>query len=160
MASYLVLRPHRAEALDDTLFVRDGLNWLGLLLPPLYLVTHRLWLALAVTFAALMAAAALGELTGPDWLLLLVWGLAGLYVGLEGAELRVHKLAREQWQLVDVVVADRLDDAEAIHFANQASEQATPLRPATSGWNKPAANPSASRLSGPALGMVDPYGSR
>ena len=158
MASYLVLRPGDAAALDDTLFVRDGLNWLGLVLPPLYLAIHRLWMPLAFVLAGLLAAGTLADLAGIEFPVVLAWVLTGLYVGLEGPELRVNKLAAEHWELVDVVVASRLSDAEALYFSALAqSEPDSAIRTAPA-WEL-AATP-ASRLSGPALGLVDPYGGR
>ncbi|TIU18351.1 MAG: DUF2628 domain-containing protein, partial [Mesorhizobium sp.] len=49
MTAYVVMEPPgRSEKVDTTAFVRDGFTWLGLLVPPLWLAWHRLWVEAAL----------------------------------------------------------------------------------------------------------------
>ena len=43
----------------DAAFIRDGFSFLAFLLPPLWLLWHRLWIEAALALAALVLAAGL-----------------------------------------------------------------------------------------------------
>jgi Protein of unknown function (DUF2628) len=113
MAVYVVMEPPgRGEKPDTTAFVRDGFSWLGFLVPPLWLLWHRLWIEAALAFVAMALLSMLAEglslgLAGP-----LLSLLVSLYVGLEGQALRIAALRRRGWHEWGVVEADRLDDAD------------------------------------------------
>ncbi|RUU29191.1 DUF2628 domain-containing protein [Mesorhizobium sp. M6A.T.Ce.TU.016.01.1.1] len=113
MAIYVVMEPPgRGEKSDMTAFVRDGFSWLGFLVPPLWLLWHRLWIEAALAFVAQALLSMLAEglslgLAGP-----LLSLLVSLYVGLEGQALRIAALRRRGWHEWGVVEADRLDDAD------------------------------------------------
>ena len=54
MATYVVMEPPgRSEKVDATAFIRDGFTWLGLLVPPLWLAWHRLWIEAGLAFAVM-----------------------------------------------------------------------------------------------------------
>jgi hypothetical protein len=113
MAIYVVMEPPgRSEKADTTTFVRDGFSWLAFLVPPLWLLWHRLWIEAALTFVAMGVLAMLGERLGLEWAGSLLSLLVSLYVGLEGQALRIAALRRRGWHEWGVVVADRLDDAD------------------------------------------------
>lgn len=112
MAIYVVMEPPGRGEKADTAFVRDGFSWLGFLVPPLWLLWHRLWIEAALAFVAMAALSMLGEKLGLDWAGSLLSLLVSLYVGLEGAALRVAALRRRGWHEWGVVEADRLDDAD------------------------------------------------
>ncbi len=113
MAVYVVMEPPgRGEKPDTTAFVRDGFSWLGFLVPPLWLLWHRLWIEAALAFVAMALLSMLAEglslgLAGP-----LLSLLVSLFVGLEGQALRIAALRRRGWHEWGVVEADRLDDAD------------------------------------------------
>ncbi|TIM25221.1 MAG: DUF2628 domain-containing protein [Mesorhizobium sp.] len=91
MAVYVVMEPPgRGEKPDTTAFVRDGFSWLGFLVPPLWLLWHRLWIEAALAFVAMALLSMLAE---------------GLSLGLAA-------LRRRGWHEWGVVEADRLDDAD------------------------------------------------
>ena len=54
MASYVVMEPpgaSRNDAAAGAVLVRDGFSFLAFLLPPLWLLWHRLWIEAALVFA-------------------------------------------------------------------------------------------------------------
>jgi hypothetical protein len=123
MAIYTVHEPPRltgnaAADADRFIFVRDGFYGWAFLLPPLWMLWHRLWLVL------------LGYLilTGVLQNLLSVIGVSGtvhflvtlaisVLVGTEGASLRRFTLARRRYRNVGVVVGDDVEAAERRFFA-------------------------------------------
>lgn len=131
MACYVVMEPPGRAGSGDAVLVRDRFSWLAFLVPPLWLLWHRLW------FEALLAVAVLGLLVvggerlgfGPAGFMLAL--LAMIYAGLDGPALRLAALRRRGWSEKGVVEAGRLDSAE-IRYALAAdpmpAEQA-PARP-------------------------------
>jgi hypothetical protein len=113
MAVYVVMEPPgRTEKAAATTFVRDGFSWLGFLVPPLWLLWHRLWIEAALAFVTMAVLSMLGERLGLEWTGSLLSLLVSLYVGLEGQALRIAALRRRGWHEWGVVEADRLDGAD------------------------------------------------
>ena len=113
MAVYVVMEPPGRGHDADAIFVRDGFAWLGFLLPPLWLLWHRLWIEAALAFVAIGVLSALGESVGAMLAGSLLIFLVMFYVGLEGQALRISALARRGWRQWGVVVADDLYDADS-----------------------------------------------
>jgi len=98
-------------------FVRDGFSWWAFLLTPLWMLRHRLWLALAVyLLASAVLDAGLRALGGSAFTLVLAGLLISLLAGLEAGTLRRAKLARGRWRNIGVVSGDRLEGAERRFF--------------------------------------------
>jgi hypothetical protein len=98
-------------------FVRDGFYFWAFLLAPLWMLRHRLWLALLlylVTLAVLQAGLWAVGATGT--VRTIVAFLLALLVGLEAASLRRWTLARRGWRNVGIVVGDDLEAAERRFF--------------------------------------------
>lgn len=113
MSAYVVMEPPgRGEKVDTTAFVRDGFTWIGLLVPPLWLAWHRLWIEAGIAFVVMAALSMLGQNLGLGLAGSLLSLLVSLYVGLEGQGLRIAALRRRGWHEWGVVQADRLDDAD------------------------------------------------
>ncbi len=135
MSSYTVHQPplvSGAAAVEPYrfVFVRDGFSWSAFLLTPLWMLWHRLWLALAVYL--LMSAAieaGLRALGASTFVLVLVGLLISLLAGLEAATLRRFKLARRHWRNIGVVTGDDLEAAER-RFFDAWIRQAAARRPA------------------------------
>lgn len=132
MASYVVMLPPGGspeQRLEQAVFLRDGYSWLGFLVPPLWLLWHRLWLEAILAFLAMALFSGLGEALN----LPLVGGLLGLlvslYVGLEGQAMRVAALRRRGWQDWGVVEADRSDTAD-LRYSLAATEEPVATEPA------------------------------
>src|SRR4051812_40666938 len=118
MPGYTVHAPGGADATppdgaDSFAFIRDGFTFLAFAFGPLWLLSHRLWLALLSYIAVSIA----GELA--FWFLhigpgarLLVMLLIAVLLGLEAASLRRWTLSRRNWRQIDIVVADDEEAAE------------------------------------------------
>ena len=107
---------------DRAVFVRDGFHVWAAIVPLLWLLWHRLWLALIGYIALTVAAAfALTKLDVGSGVGVAVMALIALLIGLEAASLRRRKLSRGQWRQLDIVVADDREAAERRFFDRQAS---------------------------------------
>jgi hypothetical protein len=98
-------------------FVRDGFHWWALLLTPLWMLRHRMWLE-AIAYLALTGGITyglnrlgVGDSAGP-WVAILL----SLLVGLEASSLRRWKLSRRGFENLGVVVGEDLDIAERRFF--------------------------------------------
>lgn len=153
MAVYVVMEPPGdAGQADGARLIRDGFSWMAFILPPLWLLWHRLWIEALLAFVALGLLMVLGELAGfglAGWSLTL---LVSLYVGLEGHAMRVNALRRRGWRDWGVVSADRCEDAEARYAYGGEEETIAEPTPA------PVIVPDASRArpaqTGLALGLA------
>ena len=98
-------------------FVRDGFSWWAFLLTPLWMLRHRLWLALAI-YVLVSAALDVGlrALGASVFVLVLAGLLISLLAGLEAGTLRRSKLARRHWRNIGVVTGDDVEDAERRFF--------------------------------------------
>jgi hypothetical protein len=108
-------------ATDKFVFVRDGFHVWAFLAGPLWLLFHRLWLALAgylvLSFVGELALSKLGTGAGAR---ALVMFLVALLMGLEGASLWRRSLSSGRWRQLDVVVADTQEAAERRFFGRWA----------------------------------------
>lgn len=102
---------------DKLVFVRDGFYVWAFVAAILWLIWHRLWLALlgyiALMIVAEIAMSAAGVGSGARFL---VMAVIALLVGLEAGSLRRWKLSRRKWRQLDVVVADSEEAAERRFF--------------------------------------------
>lgn len=102
---------------DKLVFVRDGFYFWAFAAAIIWLIWHRLWLALvsyiALTVVAEIAMSAAGIGSGARFL---VMAVIALLVGLEAGSLRRWKLSRRKWRQLDIVVADSEEAAERRFF--------------------------------------------
>jgi hypothetical protein len=102
---------------DKIAFVRDGFHVWAMVLGPLWLLWHRLWLALIgwIIFSGaldiVMVRLGLGRTS-----LLLADLVVALLMGFEAATLRRWTLSRRNWRQLDIVVADGEEAAERRFF--------------------------------------------
>jgi hypothetical protein len=122
MAVYTVHEPpSRAGATsapqpERFVFVRDGFSFAALLFGPLWMLRHRMWLALlgyAVVAAALALVLHFKASAGVGTV---VWALFGLLLGFEAGTLRRFTLGRRGFRNIGVVVGDDLELAERRFF--------------------------------------------
>jgi len=99
-------------------FVRDGFRFWAFLLAPLWLLLHRLWLAL------LLYVIVVGAINGgllfvgaPTGLKILVELVIALLIGFEAGTLERWTLARRRWSTLGFVVGDGPEDAERRFYA-------------------------------------------
>ena len=160
MAIYVVMEPpvaNAAEAAERAVLVRDGFAFLAFLVPPLWLLWHRLWIEAAIVFGVSIGLTALGETAGLGFTGAALSLRVSIFVGLEGAALRINALRRRGWSEWGVVEASVVGEAEIRYLAGEEPEEAvqaavphsTQVRPSPSGL-----------ASGPALGLFDYPGRR
>jgi hypothetical protein len=120
MAVYTVHAPIAPDLRDETdrfVFARDGFHVWAMLLGPLWLVWHRLWLVLlGYLVLGVGFAVALTLVGAPGGARTLVFVLLALLMGLEAASLRRWSYSRGKWRQIDFVVADDEEAAERRFF--------------------------------------------
>jgi Protein of unknown function (DUF2628) len=131
MPVYTVHAPisHNADiaATDRFAFVRDGFHVWALLVAPLWLACHRLWLALIGWIVVVGAIdVAMTALHAGRMMIFLANVLLALLMGLEAASLRRWTLSRRNWRQLDIVVADDEEQAERRFFDRWTAKQRTP----------------------------------
>lgn len=105
------------RAADRFAFVRDGFHFWAALLGPVWLVWHRLWLALlGWIIVALALQIGMTRLGASGSTIFFVDILVALLMGLEAASLRRWTLSRRNWRQVDIVVAQDEETAERRFF--------------------------------------------
>lgn len=136
MTIWTVFEPADTEATtqlwaQEIVFVREGFSWSALLLAPLVLLFHRLWLGMLGYVA--VQAALVGLMFAFDidsGALALLW-LTNLAVALMLSDLRRGKLALAGFEEAGVVVARRREEAEQRYF--EARLIGVPLAPRDAG---------------------------
>ena len=122
MTVYMVFEPPRQDAdlvrhAERVAFVRDRFTWSAFLFAPLWMLRHRLLLALvgyAVVVAAVVAALRYAGAQGSA----IFWALAliNLLVGIEAASLRRARLTHRGWRDRGIVIGDDREAAERRFF--------------------------------------------
>jgi len=111
-------------ATDKFTFVRDGFHFWAAVFSVLWLIWHRLWLALlgwiVVTAAVEIGLAQLGAGRGA---IMLANMLIAILMGFEAASLQRWTLSRRKWRQLDIVVADAEETAERRFFDRWTSRQ-------------------------------------
>jgi hypothetical protein len=158
MAAYVIMEPQpEARRANDAVFIRDGFAFFAFLLPFLWLLWHRLWIEAALALGAALLIGALAEAGGYGFYASLLSLLVSIYVGLEGAALRINALRRRGWRDAAVIEADSAADAEIRYYAALADEPERDDRPMPEPMRQPVA---AVAPSGPALGLFSYPGGR
>jgi hypothetical protein len=122
MSTFTVHEPplRNAESPDPErfVFVRDGFYFWAFVLAPLWLLLHRLWLAL-LGYIALNGLVGLGlTLLGvPKTASVLIGLLIALLVGVEAATLWRWTLSRRRWTMLGFTVGDDVETAEQRFFS-------------------------------------------
>ena len=111
-------------AVERFAFVRDGFHFWAAVFGPLWLVWHRLWLALTgwiiVALAINVGMARLGaDGTAIFWVDVLI----ALLMGFEASSIRRWTQSRHNWRQLDIVVADDEEAAERRFFDRWTAKQ-------------------------------------
>jgi hypothetical protein len=122
MAIYTVHEPPLRRGVsaadpESFVFVRDGFSFWAFVLAPLWMLRHRLWLALlGYLVLAIALQIALRAVGASSTEIVAVGLLLALLVGFEAASLRRFTLARRHWTNIGIVVGDDLEAAEQRFF--------------------------------------------
>jgi len=119
---YMVFEPPErdgdaVERAERIVFVPDRFTWSAFLFTPLWMLWHRLWLALLV-YLAVMAAVIVGlERAGfGTGARAAIVALIALLIGFEAPSLRRWNLRRRGWRELGTVIGDDLETAERRFF--------------------------------------------
>jgi len=119
-----VMSHAKGRETDRFAFVRDGFHFWATLLTPVWLLWHRLWLALIgwiiLTLAMDIGMASLGAGRTAIFAANI---LVALLMGFEAASLRRWTLSRRKWRQLDIVVADDEEQAERRFFDRWTAKQ-------------------------------------
>ena len=122
-----------ASSPERFLFVRDGFHFWAFVLAPLWLLLHRLWLALliyVVGYGALSVGFAFARVSSSTQLI--VGLLIALLMGFEASSIWRWALNRRGWATLGFVVAEDAETAERRFFAEWQKHAAdAPSVPAT-----------------------------
>ncbi|MBI4273600.1 MAG: DUF2628 domain-containing protein [Rhizobiales bacterium] len=125
--------PHRFA------FVRDGFYFWALLLGPVWMLFHRLWIVTVLYVIAVMAVeTCLWILRVDAFTQTAVGFVLAVLIGLEAATLRRWTLDRRGWKNVGIVVGDDIESAERRYFATLTTRQTRSTAAATSVIRMPA----------------------
>lgn len=115
-------RLERAEKIE---FIKDGFSLTAALLPPVWLLSHNMWLELAAYFLGMIALVAGLDALGVngDCILLVVAGL-NFWFGLEASGLRRWNLERSGWKTLGTVSGASMIECERRFFDAWLPEQA------------------------------------
>lgn len=133
MAIYTVHLPPGLSAerqADAARFIRDGFSFWALVLPPVWLAWHRMWLALVGWIVVAAAIEGAGYLAGRTPAAIV--GLAfTVWFALVARDIRRWTLARNGWTLAAVIEAGDRDAAECRFFEGWRTNDTRPARTAS-----------------------------
>ena len=124
MARYVVMQNGDDSASAE--FIRDKFSLPALIVPHLWLLFHRQWLAAAAVIGVMvLGALAAWQFNAP--LLMLAADIpVSIYVALEGATLRIANLERAGWHEAAAVETDHFEEAEIRFFGALPPASASP----------------------------------
>lgn len=125
-------RPGKTGGDADLLAVKTGFSWWAAVLPPIWLLWHRLWLGL---IAYLLFSTAFGfalELVDMADPAATALGFAlSVLIGVSAHDFRRWTLGRHGWRMVGVLRADSAEEAEILFHRSERRRVATvPVTPA------------------------------
>lgn len=162
MTTYLVhlpptARPGSTEGLERAVLVKEGMHWLALFFPVLWLLYHRAWLALLAFLAAATAVLVTARLADlPDDTLVAGLTLLGAALAVSGADVRSFALRRRGLALADVVSGESEEQALRRFLDRWIGGQST--APAAPERVAPARRPAVSSADAPVLGLFPDAG--
>jgi hypothetical protein len=105
-------------------FVRDGFHFWAAVFGPVWLVWHRLWLALiGWVIVAIAIDVGMARLGAGGTAIFLADVLIALLMGFEASSIRRWTLSRRNWRQLDIVVAGNEEKAERRFFDRWAARQ-------------------------------------
>ena len=111
-------------AIERFAFVRDGFHFWAAVFGPLWLVWHRLWLALIGWIVVILAVdVGMTGLGANGTAILLANVLIALLMGFEASSVRRGTLSRRNWRQLDIVVARNQEAAERRFFDRWTAKQ-------------------------------------
>lgn len=129
MQTYIVYEPpkppdNRVKRAERLVFVREGFSWIAALLGPIWMLFHRMWLALFlyVVLMLVLSAVLLAAEASQPWLTLATVAVH-LSIGFEAGSLRRWKLERRGWRMLGAVVGPSQIECERRFFQTWLGEE-------------------------------------
>ncbi len=127
---------------DELVFVKEGVDWLGLIFGPLWLLSQALWFEFALAVLLWVgAAAALAHLGLSDAAPGIATLLVNLLIGFEGNDLKRWSLERKGYRLLSAVSGRSFEDCRRRFFdawlpsLGTTGASNTPVKPITGNPN-------------------------
>jgi Protein of unknown function (DUF2628) len=108
--------PDGFDSPERFLFIKDGFSWPALFVPVLWVLWHRLWLALVWYVVFVLVVAWTGRLLNDD-VATVVAILGSILFALEANNIRRMALESRDWDEVGASFGKNIDEAEARFFA-------------------------------------------
>lgn len=106
--------PRTIEGADSLVLVKEGISWIVLILPWLWLLVMRMWVPFLVYVAAILAMQVALILSGvPEGVGALCGIVFTLIFALEASQLRRWSLRRKGWRMIGVTSGRDLEECEA-----------------------------------------------
>jgi hypothetical protein len=119
-----LLRPEDLETRQGVLFIKDGIAWLAVFAPLIWLLWYRLWIWALVYIGAVAIVGLVGYAASfPENLTTYIVLLLNFLVGLEANNLRRAGLQKHGFHESADIVAENLDEATYRYFASHLSQQ-------------------------------------
>ncbi len=125
MRIYTVHAPPGDPAPERFAFVKDGFSWPAFFFTFLWILWHRMWIALLGYIVFLLVIAWIGVLAGDSEAMIFAI-IGGILIGLEGNTVRRLSLERKGWREVGESYGRNLSEAEIRFFHGWA--EAAPQR--------------------------------
>jgi Protein of unknown function (DUF2628) len=109
--------PEEPLSPEKFLFVKEGFSWPAFFVPVLWILWHRMWLALVYYVVFVLVVAWTGRLGG-DSLALVVAILGSVLFALEANNIRGLSLESRGWREVGVASGRNYDEAETRFFGS------------------------------------------
>ena len=109
--------PEQDEDPERFRFVKDGISWPALFIPVLWILWHRLWLALIGYVIFVLVVAWTGRLANED-AAAVVAILGGILFALEANNIRRLSLHQRGWQDLGASFGESREEAEIRFFQN------------------------------------------
>ena len=137
--------PRKGEAASSPerfAFVRDGFYFWAFVLPPLWLLVRRQWVALAIYFVITAALGIIFSFVGlASTAQVLTHLLMALLVGLEAGTIQRWTLAQRGWRTLGFTVGEDAESAERRFYgawtARAAKPPAPPFKPSEPQYSTP-----------------------
>jgi hypothetical protein len=130
MARYVLFLPEGQQQDREAIIVKDSFSILGLIVPVLWLLWHRMWIAAILAFALLAFGMAAAWYWAMPAFAFAIDILVSAYVAVEGPALRMNVLRWAGWREAGAAnVADR-QEAELRLFASYLDQKVQPSIPA------------------------------
>jgi hypothetical protein len=124
MARYVLMQPPEGSQ-SEAVIVRDAFSVFALIVPVVWLLWHRMWLAALLAFSLLVFGVVAAWYFAMPPIALALDLLVSAYVALEGPALRVSLLQLAGWREAGVVAAPDRNEAEMRLLAGLSDQQVT-----------------------------------